>query len=323
MPNAPIPMSKNPSRRVTVIGAGKVGSTTAQRLVEKKLADVVLLDIVGGLAEGIALDLMEARGIEGHHCEIIGTDNYAATADSDVVVITAGIPRQPGMSRDDLLKTNGKIVVEASQKAIAHSPNAIFVLVTNPLDVITYLSWHATQLPTQQVIGMAGVLDSSRFQTFIALELGVSVTDVSAMVLGGHGDLMVPLPRYSTVRGVPITELMPANAIARLVDRTRHGGAEIVQLMQSGGAYFAPASSVALMVEAILFNQSRLLPAAAYLQGEYGLEDIFVGVPCRLGRRGVESILELQLTDSEREALHKSAESVRQSIQQALAMLEE
>ena len=211
--------------------------------------------------------------------------------------------------------------MEASQKALSHSPNAIFLLVTNPLDVVTYLCWQTTQLPPRQVVGMAGVLDSSRFQAFIALELGISMVDVSAMVLGGHGDLMVPLPRYSTVRGIPITELMDGATIKRLVDRTRQGGAEIVQLMQTGGAYFAPASSICLMVEAILFNHSRLLPAAAYLQGEYGLKDIFVGVPCRLGSRGVESVLELQLTDVERQALHNSAESVRQSIQQALAML--
>lgn len=307
------------SPRVTVIGAGNVGRTLTQRIAESNLADVVLLDIVPGLPQGIALDLMAAQGIELHDSQILGTNDYEETAGSDIVVITAGLARKPGMSRDDLMQVNAKIIVESAQKSLKHSPNAIFIVITNPLDVMTYLAWKATDLPPNRVMGMAGVLDSSRLQTFIAMELGVCTADVSAMVLGGHGDLMLPLPRYCTVRGVPITELMEAATIDRLVERTRHGGAEIVKLLQTGGAYYAPASSASLMVEAILRNQSRLLPAATYLQGEYGLEDVFLGVPCRLGCRGVETILEVRLTEAEKEALHASAESVRQNVKLALA----
>lgn len=314
------PPSCHPSR-VSIIGAGKVGSTLAQRIVEKNIADVVLLDMVAGLPQGIALDLMQARGIERHDCQIFGTTDYIDTASSDVVVITAGSPRKPGMSRDDLLKINAKIVVEATCRAIAHSPDTILIVVTNPLDVMTYLAWQASGLPVHRVMGMAGVLDSARFQAFIAMELGVSMVDVNAMVLGGHGDLMVPLPRHSTVSGIPITELMDATRIEKLVERTRHGGAEIVELLQTGGAYFAPASSTSLMVASILCNQSRLVPAAAYLQGEYGLHDIFIGVPCLLGCRGVEKVLELSLTDAERAALHTSAQSVRQNVQRANEIL--
>ena len=319
------PFSPTPAshlHRVSIVGgAGKVGSTLAQRIAEKNLADVVLLDVVDGLPKGIALDLMEARGIEAHNCLISGTSDYADTAGSDVVVITAGLARKPGMSRDDLIKTNARIVVEAAKNAITYSPDAILIVVTNPLDVMTYLAKQATDLPRDRVMGMAGVLDSARFQTFIAMELGICSVDVQAMVLGGHGDLMVPLPAYSTVRGIPITELMDSATIERLIHRTRQGGAEIVELMQTGGAYFTPASSTCLMVEAILQNQSRLIPAAAYLQGEYGLQDVFIGVPCRLGRGGIESILELRLSEAERDALHTSAKSVRESIEQAIAML--
>ncbi|MEH2111187.1 malate dehydrogenase [Nostoc sp.] len=303
--------------RVTIVGAGRVGSTLAQRVAEKNLADVVLLDIIAGMPQGLALDLMEARGIEIHNRQIIGTNNYADTSGSQIVVITAGLPRKPGMSRDDLLKTNAKIVVEAAKNAIAHSPNAIFIVVTNPLDVMTYLAWQATGLPRDRIMGMAGVLDSARFETFIALELGVLPADVKAMVLGSHGDLMVPLSRYATVNGIPITELLDAATIERLVERTRNGGAEIVELMHTGGAFFAPASATSVMVESILLNQSRLLPVAAYLQGEYGLKDVVIGVPCRLGCGGIESILELTLTDEEREGLHTSARSVRQNIERS------
>ncbi|MFQ3615196.1 MAG: malate dehydrogenase [Cyanobacteriota bacterium] len=307
--------------RVAIIGSGNVGSTLAQRIAERNLANVVLLDIVDGRPQGVALDLLEARGIEGHDRQIIGTTDYAMTAGSDVVVITAGLPRRPGMSRDDLLKTNASIVMEAAQKAIAQSPNAIFIVVTNPLDVMTYLAWKATGLPPERVMGMAGILDSARFQTFIALELGVSTADVSAMVMGSHGDLMVPLPRYSTVNGIPITELLDADTIARLVHRTRNGGAEIVELMQTGGAYYAPASSTCVMVETILLNKSRLLPIASYLRGEYQLSDIFIGVPTRLGCGGAESVLELKLSDSELEELHRSAAVVREGIDRAMALL--
>lgn len=306
------------SHRVTVIGAGKVGSTLAQRLVEKNIADVVLLDIVEGLPQGIALDLSEAQGIERHSCHIGGTNDYRDTAQSDLIIITAGLARKPGMSRDDLLKTNAKIVTQAARQALEHSPEAIIVVVTNPLDVMAYLVWQTTQLPPERVIGMAGVLDSSRLQTFIARELGVAIADVNAMVLGGHGDLMLPLPRYCTVSGVPITELLDPETIDRLNTRTRHGGAEIVKLLKTGSAFFAPASSAALMAEAILRNQSRLVPAATYLQGEYGLNDIFLGVPCRLGRSGVESILEVRLTPEESKILKASAASVRQNIDVAL-----
>jgi malate dehydrogenase len=307
--------------RVSVIGAGNVGATLAQRIAEKNLADVVLLDIAPGRPKGIALDLMESRGIERHDRQIVGTADYADTANSDIVVITAGLPRRPGMSRDDLLQTNAKIVVETTRKAVAQSPDAIFIVVTNPLDVMTYLSWKVSGLPTHRVMGMAGILDSSRFQTFIAMELGVSTAAVNAMVLGGHGDLMVPLPRYSTVGGIPITELMPPDTIHQLVERTRNGGAEIVELLQTGGAFYAPASSICVMVESIVRSQSQLLPIAAYLQGEYGLKDVYIGVPVCLTCHGVSRILELALTDSELEALHKSAESVRSRTQDALAMI--
>jgi malate dehydrogenase len=309
------------SPRVTIVGVGKVGSTLAQQIGEKNLADVVLLDEVEGLPQGLALDLMEAKGISQHSRQFIGTTNYADTAGSDIVVITAGQSRKPGMSREALLKTNANIVVETATNAIAYSPNAILIVVTNPLDVMTYLAWQATQLPAQRVIGMAGILDSARFQAFVAMELGISTADVRTMVLGSHGDLMIPLPRYSTVNGVPITELINNTTIERLVERTRKGGAEIVELMQTGSAYFAPAASILLMVEAILLNQFRLLPVAAYLQGEYGLHDIFIGTPTLLGASGVEKILELQLTDTEIRALHLAAQEVRQNIEQARSLV--
>ncbi|MER3435024.1 MAG: malate dehydrogenase [Leptolyngbya sp. ERB_1_1] len=307
--------------RVSVIGAGNVGSALAQRVAEKNLADVVLLDVIAGRTQGLALDLMEARGVERHDRQIIGTTDYSDTAQSDVIVITAGIPRKPGMSRDDLLLTNAKIVRETVKNAIAHSPEAVLIVVTNPLDVMTHIAWQASDLPPQRVMGMAGVLDSARFQTFIAMELNLSIADISATVLGGHGDLMVPLPRYSTVNGIPIPELLPEETIARLIERTRNGGAEIVELMQSGSAFYAPSSSACAMVEAILYNKSRLLPIAAYLQGEYGLNDVFIGVPCRLNCQGIETILELNLTDDERRALHISAESVRQNVDRANQLL--
>ncbi len=307
--------------RVSVIGAGRVGSTLAQRLVEKNIADVVLVDIVEGMPQGIALDLMEARGVERHDRQIIGTNDYADTSNSDIVVITAGLARKPGMSREDLLKTNAKIVVEATKQSLARSPNTILIVVTNPLDVMTYLAWEASGLPTQRVMGMAGVLDAARFQTFIAMELGVSIQDIHTMVLGNHGDLMVPIPRYCTVNGVPITELMDAATIERLVDRTRKGGTEIVNLMKTGSAYFAPASSTCLMCEAILQNQARVLPVAAYLEGAYGINDVFLGMPCQLGSNGVEKILNLDLTDSEKAALSKCAETVRANIDKAKAVV--
>lgn len=315
------PSLNSPSTRVSIIGAGKVGSTLAQRIAEKNLADVVLLDLLEGWPQGIALDLMQARGLESHERQIIGTNNYADTANSNIIVITAGLPRKPGINREDLIKINARIVTEVAKKAIEHSPEAILIVVTNPLDVMTYLAWEATGLPKHRVMGMAGILDSSRFQTFIAMELGVSLAQVNATVLGSHGDLMVPLPRYSTVNGIPISQLMDAGAIARLVQRTRHGGAEIVKLMKTSSAYFAPASSVCLMVESILFNLSRLLPCCVYLQGEYGLQDLFFGVPCRLGYQGVEQILELELTEPERTDFMESGQLVWQNIEEARATL--
>ncbi|WP_353931252.1 malate dehydrogenase [Okeanomitos corallinicola TIOX110] len=318
-------MSSSPvlckSPRVTVVGAGRVGSTLAQRIAEKNLADVVLLDIVEGMPQGLALDLLEARGLELHNRQIIGTNNYADTANSNIVVITAGFPRKPGMTRDNLLKINAKIVVESAKNAIAHSPHAIFIVVTNPLDVMTYLTWQTTGLPRNKVMGMAGVLDSARFETFIALELGILPADVKAMVLGSHGDLMLPLTRYATVNGIPITELLDTETIEKLVERTRNGGAEIVELMHTGGAFFAPASATSLMIESILLNQSRLLPVAAYLQGEYGLNDLFIGVPCRLGYGGVEKIVEVTLNDQEKAALQISANSVSNNIKKAQEIL--
>lgn len=300
--------------RVSVIGAGNVGSSLAQRLAEKNLADVVLVDITAGKPQGIALDLMQARALEHHDRQIIGTDDYIHTKDSDVIVITAGVPRKDGMSRDDLLKINAKIVTEVTLKAIAHSPNAVIITVTNPLDVMTYLVWKISGFATNKIMGMAGILDASRFQAFIAMELGVSMADVMAMVMGGHGDLMVPLPRYSTVNGIPITELMSSETIARLVERTRNGGAEIVKLLQSGSAYFAPASAVYLMVEAILRDRRRVMPVAAYLQGEYGLNDLFMGVPVLIGQQGVNEIVKLNLSSLELTALHTSAQAVRANI---------
>lgn len=309
------------SPQVTIIGAGNVGKTVAQRVLEHNLAHVCLLDIVEGLPQGIALDLMEARGLELHNRRIVGTNDYIDTANSDVVVITAGIARKPGMSREDLLQINGKIVTQAVQQCFQYSPNALYLVITNPLDVMTYLAWKMTNLPPHRVVGMAGVLDSARLQTFISLELGVAMDDVQTMVLGGHGDLMLPLPRYCTVRGIPITELIDEQTIAQLVQRTRDGGAEIVKLLKTGSAYYAPASSAFRMIESVLLNQSHLLPAAVYLQGEYGLRDLFLGVPCRLGCGGVEQILEVNLTQAEKKALHKSAQSVKENINIALKQL--
>ncbi|MFO1540382.1 MAG: malate dehydrogenase [Chloroflexota bacterium] len=297
--------------KVTVIGAGNVGATTAQRIAESGLADVVLVDIVEGLPQGKALDLAEAAPVVGHDMRVTGTNDYADTAGSDVIVVTSGLARQPGMSRDDLLAKNAGIVRSVVSRAAAVSPDAILVIVTNPLDAMCHVAMEASGFPRERVIGMAGVLDTARFRTFIAQELNVSVTDVSAFVLGGHGDTMVPLPRYTSVGGVPVTEMIPAARLEELVTRARNGGAEIVALLKTGSAYYAPAAATWQMVDAILGDRHRILPCAAYLQGEYGQDGLFVGVPVQLGRGGIEKIVEIELTADEQTAFGRSAAAVR------------
>ncbi len=298
-------------RKVTVIGAGNVGATTAQQIIETGLADVVLVDIVEGLPQGKALDLAEAAPVVGYDVRITGTNDYADTAHSKIIVVTSGLARQPGMSRDDLMAKNAGIVGAVVKQAAAVSPGAIIIVVTNPLDAMCHVALKASGFPPERVIGMAGVLDSARFRAFIAAELEVSVRDIRAFVLGGHGDTMVPLPRYSTVGGVPITELMSAERIEQLVERTRNGGAEVVALLKTGSAYYAPAASVVEMVEAILRDRRRILPCAAYLRGEYGIDGLYVGVPIVLGNGGMEKVIEISLTDDERAAFNRSAEAVR------------
>jgi malate dehydrogenase len=300
--------------KVTVVGSGFVGATVAQYVADKDLADVVVVDVVEGMPQGKTLDLMQLAPLAGHDCELVGANDYEATKGSDIVVITAGIARKPGMTRDDLLKINANIVQTVAKEAIKHSPDAIFIVVTNPLDVMTYLTWKTTKLPSSRVIGMAGVLDAARFQAFIGMETGFSVQDIKAMVLGGHGDLMVPLPRFSSVNGVPITELISEERIEALSKRTRDGGAEIVALLKTGSAFYAPGRSVAEMVESILKDKNRLLPCAVLADGEYGLKDVYIGLPSVLGREGLKKIVELKLTDSESAALKKSAESIRENI---------
>jgi malate dehydrogenase len=296
---------------VTVIGAGNVGATTAQRIVELGLADVWLVDIVEGLPQGKALDLAEAAPVIGHDMLVQGTNDYADTAGSDVIVVTSGLARQPGMSRDDLMAKNAGIVRSVVEQSVAHSPEAIVIVVTNPLDAMCHVALEASNLPSDRVIGMAGVLDSARFRTFIAMELGVSVVSTNAFVRGGHGDTMVPLPRYSTVGGVPITELMSQEQIDAIVDRTRNGGAEIVGLLKTGSAFYAPAASVASMVDAVVNNRHMVLPCAALLEGQYGVDGLYVGVPTRLGSNGVEGIVEIGLTDEERVMFDHSAQAVQ------------
>ena len=299
-------------KKVTVIGAGNVGATAAQRLAEKQLCDVVLVDIVEGVPQGKALDLNEAAPIEKHDSHLTGTNSYEDTAGSDIVIITAGIPRKPGMSRDDLISTNAGIVKAVTKEVASRSPEAILIIVSNPLDAMCHVAFEAAGFPKQRVIGMAGVLDSARFRAFISMELDVSVENTHAFVLGGHGDTMVPLPRYSTVAGIPITELMAPDRIDALVDRTRNGGAEIVGLLKTGSAYYAPASAAVEMAESILKDKKKILPCAAYLQGEYGQQDLFIGVPVKLGAKGVEEIIEITLTDDEKQALQKSADAVQE-----------
>jgi malate dehydrogenase len=301
--------------KITVIGAGNVGATTAQRIADKELAEqVILVDVVEGVPQGKGLDMWEAAPVEMTDSMVIGTNGYDETEGSEIVVITAGLARKPGMSRDDLLMKNAEIVGSCAEQAVKKSPNAIFILVSNPLDVMTYVAMKKTGLPRERVIGMAGVLDSARFRSFIAMELNVSVEDVTAFVLGGHGDSMVPLPRYSTVAGIPIPELIPAARLEEIVTRTRNGGIEIVNFLKTGSAYYAPSASAVQMVESIVKNKKRILPCAVWLNGEYGLKDTVAGVPVKLGKNGVEQIIEIKLLPEEAAALQRSADDVKSNI---------
>lgn len=301
--------------KVSVIGAGNVGAAVAQRIAEKELAnEVVMVDIIEGVPQGKALDMAESAPVEGFDCQLIGSNGYEEVQDSDLVVITAGLPRKPGMSRDDLLARNAEIVHSVVESVAEQAPESILLMVTNPLDVMTYLAMRVSGFEPRRVFGMAGVLDSARFRTFIAMELNVSVEDVQALVLGGHGDSMVPLPRYTTVAGVPITELLPPERIEALIQRTRDGGAEIVNYLKTSSAYYAPSAAVAEMVEAVAKDKKRILPCSVWLTGQYGIEQLYVGVPVKLGKEGVEEVIELKLTPEELEALHRSAQQVRENV---------
>ena len=301
-------------KKVTVVGAGNVGATTAHRLADKELCDVVLVDIIEGMPQGKALDLAESGPVEGYDCKLVGTNGYRETANSDIVVITSGIARKPGMSRDDLLNTNAGIVGSVTEEIVKHSPNCIIIVVSNPLDAMSQVAFKKSGFPKNRVIGMAGVLDSARMRTFVAEALNVSVENVTAFVLGGHGDTMVPLPRYSTCAGIPITELLPKEVVDQIVTRTANGGAEIVSLLKTGSAYYAPSAATVEMVEAILKDKKKILPCAAYLEGEYGINGLYVGVPVKLGATGIEEIIQINLTTDERAALQKSAGAVQELI---------
>lgn len=300
--------------KVTVAGAGHVGATTAQRIVEKELADVVLVDILEGIPQGKALDLLEAGPVEGYDCGLDGANKYEATAGSDVAVITAGLPRKPGMSRDDLLLKNASIVKSVASELAKYSPNAILIVVSNPLDAMCHVAQWTTGFPRERVMGMAGILDSARFRTFISMELGVSVESTHAFVLGGHGDTMVPLARYSTVAGIPITELIPPDRLQSIIQRTRDGGAEIVKLLKKGSAYYAPSAGATEMVESILKDKKKILPCATLLEGEYGINDLYVGVPVKLGHSGIEDIIQINLTTDEKAELQRSAGAVQELV---------
>ena len=300
--------------KITVVGAGNVGASVAQYAVERELGDVVLVDVIEGVPQGKALDLAQAGPVHGYDSALVGSNGYDASAGSDIVVITAGLARKPGMTRDDLLFKNAEIVGSVVDQVVARSRDAILVLVTNPLDAMVQLAWTRSGFPPERVLGMAGILDSARFRTFIARELDVSVENVTAFVLGGHGDTMVPLPRYSTVAGIPITELLPKETVDALVKRTANGGAEIVGLLKTGSAYYAPAAATIEMVEAILKDKKKILPCAAYLDGQYGVKGLYVGVPVKLGRRGVEHVIEITLTVDEQAAFQKSAAAVRELV---------
>jgi malate dehydrogenase len=298
-------------KKVTVVGSGNVGATAAFLAAQRELGDIVLVDIVDGVPQGKALDMYEASPIQGYNVHVTGTQDYADTAGSDLAIVTAGIARKPGMSRDDLLSTNVKIVAEVTRQIAAHSPECVILVVTNPLDAMVYTAKQVSGFPKQRVIGMAGVLDAARMRSFIAEELDISIEDVTAFVLGGHGDTMVPLPRYSTVAGIPITELMDTDQVERICQRTAQGGAEIVALLKTGSAFYAPAAAVVEMAESILMDKKRILPCAALLEGEYGVNGYYMGVPCRLGGRGVEAVIELDLTDAEQRQLDASLEAVK------------
>ena len=301
--------------KITVIGAGFVGSTLVQRLAERDYADIVMFDIIQNMPQGKALDLLQAGPVLGYDSLVVGTNDYADTANSNIVVLTSGFPRKPGMTRDDLVKKNQEIVSQVTQEVIKHSPNCIIIMVTNPLDAMAQLAYHTSGFPRNRVIGMAGVLDTARFRTFIAQELNVSVRDVQAYVLGGHGDTMIPLSRMCTVAGVPISQLISVQRIEQIVQRTRDGGAEIVKLLGMGSAYFAPSASVLQMVDSILLDKNMIMPCAVYLQGEYDIHGLFVGVPVKLGARGLEQIIEIELTQDERSLLQKSANAVKELVE--------
>ena len=298
--------------KISIVGSGNVGATAAHWIASKELADVVLIDIIEGVPQGKGLDLLEAMPIEKRDSYVTGTNDYADTANSDIVIITAGIPRKPGMSRDDLLNTNYKIMSDVVSKVVKHSPDCILIIVSNPLDAMAQAAYKLSGFPRERVIGMAGVLDSARFRAFIADELKVSVENVTAFVLGGHGDTMVPLPRYSTVAGIPITELIAPDRLAQLVQRTRDGGAEIVKYLKTGSAYYAPSAAATEMAEAILKDKKKILPCAAYLEGEYGIKGLYVGVPVKLGSKGIEQIIQIKLTPEEQAGLNKSADAVKE-----------
>lgn len=300
--------------KISIIGAGFVGATAAHWCAVKELGDVVLVDIVEGMPQGKALDLLEAGPVEGYDLNILGTNDYKDTAGSDIVVITAGLPRKPGMTREDLVDVNAKIVREVVENVVAHSPDATLILVTNPLDTMVYLAYKVAGLPRERVIGQAGILDSARMRAFMAMELNVSVENTHAFVMGGHGDEMVPLPRYSTVAGIPLTELLPPERVEAIVQRTRKGGGEIVSLLKKGSAFFAPSAATMQMVEAILKDRKQILPCSVYLQGEYGLDDICFGVPVKLGRNGIEEIIKVELNAEERAALERSEALIRSSM---------
>ncbi len=301
-------------KKVTVVGAGNVGASVALRLADQEMADVVMTDIMEGIPQGKGLDMLQAGPVVGSDSRVLGSNDYKDTAKSDIVVVTAGFPRKPGMSRDDLLIKNYEVVKDATEKVVEHSPNCILIIVTNPLDAMCQVAFKVSGFPRQRVIGMAGILDSARFRTFIAMALNVSVENVTAFVLGGHGDTMVPLVRYTQVAGIPLTDLLDADAIAKIVQRTRDGGAEIVKYLGSGSAYYAPSAAVVEMVDAILKDKKKIVPCAAYLEGEYGMTGLFVGVPCKLGAGGIEQIYEVKLTPEDLAALQKSAEAVRELV---------